>query len=133
MPTTKKYLVSLLTTISLLLLSGCSGKEAMTDPKLLDRTSLGCFQTSFSFAKKRHSTNYEEADKDFDREVYSCMVRNVLGKKAQEEEKRQLSETLRQQCPFKSLTSIVRTEMVECLTKEATPFVQTNQDRLKSG
>jgi hypothetical protein len=122
-----------LSLVGSLLLSGCSDKEAMTDPELLDRATLGCFHTSFSYAKKRNHSDLPAANVDFKREVYNCMVRNILGENAAEDAKRAFAEAIEKQCPFTKLETIVRTDMVECMKNEALPIVLKNRDQLAAG
>ncbi|MBF0455070.1 MAG: hypothetical protein HQL72_09700 [Magnetococcales bacterium] len=115
-----------------LLLSGCS-KEAVTDPKGLVSATSGCFQASFSHAKNLYANDLEKANQDFNQELYRCMAWNLLGGKASDTEKKNLSDLLREKCPFPGLEVLDKKGMVWCLMEEAAPFVQKNHDRLFSG
>lgn len=125
-----KFLLPLL--VTLLAISGCSEREAMSDLQFLNRTTLGCFQTSFSYAKNRHGNDLEKANLDFEREIFQCMVKNVLGGAATEQAKTDFSNLLKKNCQFTGLQTTVRTDMTACLEKEATPFVMANQKQLQN-
>ncbi|MBF0455071.1 MAG: hypothetical protein HQL72_09705 [Magnetococcales bacterium] len=124
--------IFLLTAMATLFLSGCFEKEPLTDHALLGRTTLGCFQTSFSLAKKRYPNDIEKANHDINAELYPCMVRNILGTQAPEDQKQALSQQYKEACPFPGLTLVVRKEIVACLEKASLPSIQNNQAQQRS-
>jgi hypothetical protein len=122
----------ILLTLATSIFFGCS-KEAVTTPKALVAATTGCFSASFSKARNSHTGNPKLANQRFAEELYPCLTWSILGKSAKEESKKELSDQLKNNCPFPGLEFIDKKKMIWCLVGEASPYVQKNHNLLMSG
>jgi hypothetical protein len=112
----------LLLILAIFALSSCA-REPVTDVRTLKIATKSCFQASFSLAKSRYPNDLDKINETFGFEVFRCMTWKVVGSEAGPETEKKISATIKSQCPFEGLQSIVKDDFITCMEKAATPLV----------